>query len=201
MSKLTQYRKRINKLLPEYRRVRRTLALEIMKRQEYSKEFTNAQEAQNVLLAIANEIQVSMQKQVCDLVSRCLSAVFDEPYTFKLKFERKRNKTEARIIFIRGDLELEDPEDESGIGVLDVASFALRLAGLMLTKPKKRRLIVMDEPFKFLHSPIYLERLKTLLETLATELQVQFIIVTQLEELQIGTVVDLESIRESVGQE
>lgn len=189
-----RYRKMIDDLLTRHKRQADAIALEIKLRKDYKDEFTNAQEAQNVLLAIAQEVQVSAHKQVSSLVTRCLAAIFDKPYEFKLEFSRKANKTAAKIVLMRDGLELSDPKEEAGIGVIDVASFALRLASLVLSQPQKRKLIIMDEPFKFLHSEVYLSRVSNLLETLAEELDVQFIIITQIGQLKIGKVINLEDL-------
>ena len=123
------------------------------------------------------------------MVSRCLEAVFDEPYEFHLNFELKRGRTEARLSFVRDGVEV-DPLTASGGGVVDVAAFALRLSCLMLAQPPLRRLLVMDEPFKYV-SEEYRERIRVLLETLATEMGVQFVMVTHITELKTGTVIEL----------
>ena len=78
----------------------------------------------------------------------------------------------------------------SGGGVVDVAAFALRLSCIVLHKPVLRRIILLDEPFKFV-SEQYRENIKTMLETLAKDFNVQFIMVTHIEELIIGNIIKL----------
>jgi ABC-type nitrate/sulfonate/bicarbonate transport system ATPase subunit len=73
----------------------------------------------------------------------------------------------------------------SGGGVLDVAAFALRLAAITLTKPHARRIIIMDEPFRFV-SEAFRSRIKDMLESLAEEYGFQFIMVTHIKELICG---------------
>jgi ABC-type molybdenum transport system ATPase subunit/photorepair protein PhrA len=80
-------------------------------------------------------------------------------------------------------------EEDSG-GVVDVASFVLRLSCLMLSKPPLRRLIVLDEPFKFV-SVEYRDNVRAMLEKLAKDFKIQFIMVTHIEELITGKVVRL----------
>ena len=152
-------------------------------------ELTETHEALEVTQHVAEAIQENAHKQIAAVVSRCLEAVFDEPYEFEIIFERKRNRTEARLVFVREGLEV-DPMSASGGGVVDVACFALRLACLMLSRPPKRRLVVLDEPFKFV-SAGYRDNVRTMLETLAEEMQVQFIMVTHIEELQTGKVIQI----------
>ena len=142
-----------------------------------------------IAMGVAQQIQTSAHRQIADVVTRSLAAVFDEPYEFKIDFEQKRGRTEARLIFER-DGEAIDPMDASGGGVVDVAAFALRLACLMLSRPPKRKILFLDEPFRFVARD-YSVRVRELLETLAREMECQFIIVTHQEELKAGTVVSL----------
>lgn len=147
------------------------------------------QEAQRLAQAVAQHVQEQAHKQIAAVVTRSLAAVFDDPYEFKIIFERKRGRTEARLVFVRDGLEV-DPMTACGGGVVDVAAFALRLSCLMLSRPPLRRLLVLDEPFKFL-SPEYRGRLRQLIETLSKDMGVQFLLVTHMDELKIGNVVAL----------
>lgn len=152
---------------------------------------SRALKSQVIVQTVAQQVQKQAHERIAAVVSRCLKAVFDDPYRFKIVFDRKRGKTEARLVFVRKDLEL-DPIDGCGGGVIDVAAFALRLACLMLRKPQRRRLLVLDEPFKFVSDKKeYRSRVRDLLETLADEMKVQFAIVTHDPTLEIGKVVEI----------
>lgn len=155
------------------------------------------EEARAIVQQTAQTIQEQAHGAIAKVVSRCLSAVFEEPYEFKILFEQKRGRTEAKMVFERNGLQI-DPMTASGGGVLDVAALALRLACLMLCKPAARRILIFDEPFKS-PSPHYRERIKQLLETLAEEMGVQFIFVTNIMELVTGHVIDLDTIKKDVG--
>jgi len=141
-------------------------------------------EARRIIQAVAQSIQQSVHGKIASVVSRCLSSVFDEPYEFKINFVQKRGRTEAELVFIRNGIEV-DPMTASGGGVIDVASFALRLACLMLTRPAPRKVIVLDEPFKFL-SEEYRGRVREMLLELSESMEIQFIMVTHLRELSCG---------------
>lgn len=166
-----------------------TLQVERGKLIEAEESLANTQRAREIFQALSKSIQEDVHGRIASVVSRCLESVFDEPYEFKINFENKRGRTEASLVFVRDELEL-DPTSSCGGGVVDVAAFALRLACLCLSRPPLRRLLVLDEPFRFV-SQGYRERIKSLVETLADELDVQFIIVTHLAELQIGKVIEL----------
>jgi DNA repair exonuclease SbcCD ATPase subunit len=123
------------------------------------------------------------------VVTKSLQAVFDDPYEFRIHFERKRGRTEARLVFERGGEEI-DPMEASGGGPVDVASFALRLSCMMLSRPPIRRLLVLDEPFKFV-SPNLRDRVRRLIEALSGEFGIQIIMVTHMDELRAGEIIEI----------
>jgi hypothetical protein len=52
----------------------------------------------------------------------------------------------------------------------------------------------MDEPFKNVHGSIYRERVGLMLESLAEEMDFQFIMSTGIEDFHIGKVINLENL-------
>ena len=152
-------------------------------------EIDAAEEAQQIVQAVAETVQEEAHERIAGVVSRCLAAVFDEPYEFHIRFERARGRTEAHLVFIREGMEI-NPIDASGGGVIDVAAFALRLSCLMLARPARRRILVLDEPFKFV-SADRRGKVRIMLEGLAKDMGVQFIMVTHIPELQCGSIIEL----------
>lgn len=149
----------------------------------------DAREALAFTQGVASSVQAAAHAKIADIVSRSLEAVFDEPYAFKIRFEQKRGRTEAVLLFERDGHEI-DPLTASGGGVVDVASFALRLSCLLLSRPPVRRVLIMDEPFRFV-AVRHRDRVRALVEALAREVDCQFIIVTHSAELVTGKVVQL----------
>ena len=153
----------------------------------------NVEEALTLTQRVAQELQETAHKRIATIVSEAIAAVFaDDPegsYEFKILFERKRNRTEARIAFFRDGKEL-DPIDDVGGGVLEVASFALRLSALLLANPPTRKIVVLDEPLAQL-SREYQPVAAQLIERLSKELGVQILMVTHVPVLRIGTVVEV----------
>ena len=148
----------------------------------------NLSQALSLIQTAAEEVQNFVHSRIADLVEKCLGAVFDSPYQFQIKFVKKRGKTEAHPVFVRDGNELS--YKDVGGGVIDVTSFALRLACLSLMNPRPRRLLVLDESFKFVSKrKDYRERIKILLETLSKEMSFQIILVTHDSELEVGKVV------------
>ena len=74
--------------------------------------------------------------------------------------------------------------------VVDVASFALRLAAINLHQPPLARVMVLDEPFRCLDRPGK-KRMRELLIVLARDMDFQFLIITHDKEFQIGNVIEV----------
>ena len=182
-------RSKLNDHLADFRASRQTVKTESICLLELEDKLSFAQDAQNILQHVAQAVQQEAHDRIAGVVSKCLETVFDEPYEFKIVFDRKRGKTEAKLLFSRNGMDV-DPLTASGGGVVDVAAFALRLACLVLTRPPTRRIIVADEPFRFV-SAEYRGRVRRLLETLSEEMKVQFVMVTHIDALKCGKVVEL----------
>jgi DNA repair exonuclease SbcCD ATPase subunit len=155
---------------------------------------SSAETARELVQEVAQKLQQAVHNQIAGIVSLGLKTVFSEPYNFKINFEKKRGRTEARLIFERDGLEL-DPISAAGGGVIDVAAFTLRVACLSLSKPALRPILILDEPFKNVSKTKgYLDQIPLLLEKLAEEMGLQIIMVTHIEELKVGKVIDLEDL-------
>lgn len=135
--------------------------------------------AQVFLQKVAKDTQDQLRFYIKDIVQLALDTCFPGEYEFDLKFEIKRGKTEARLYFLTGGEEI-DPMDASGGGVVDIASFALRIA--QWTLGTTRNTIVLDEPFKHLSDDLQPAGAEVLRE-LSDNLKLQFIIVTHREEI------------------
>ncbi len=188
---LSQTRKHVDKLLAQHDHAKRRVKEEKVEFTRCRKHVQDVLQAQGLIQQVAEEIQSLAHQQIASVVTRCLKTVFGEEggYEFRINFKKARGKTEAELVFVRDGMEIE-PVDASGGGVVDLASFSLRLACLMLAVPKKRRLIVLDEPFKHL-SKQYRPVVRELLMTLAKEFNIQMLIVTHSQELICGKVIEI----------
>lgn len=158
------------------------------------REARDALKAREIINTVARLVQERAHRQIQSVVSRCLAAVFENPYRFKIKFEKKRGKTEAVPVFVRDGFEFA-PTDGVGGGVLDVAAFGLRVAEVLMQQPASRRLLVLDEPFKFPSlRKGYRERVRDLLVTLAEELDFQVVIVTHDPTFEVGRTISLDNL-------
>jgi hypothetical protein len=158
-----------------------------------AEEVAATEEARIISQSIAEELQRSAHDKIARVVTRCLAAVFDNPYEFRIKFERKRGKTEAVLEFQRNGETYSDPLNEVGGGVLDVAALALRLACVMVSKPPARRTFVLDEPWTHVRGKDNRARTCRLLEMLAEEFNVQWILNTDVPSYRMGCIVEMEA--------
>jgi len=154
-------------------------------------EVASVEEARAITQTIAEEMQRRAHDKIAKVVTRCLAAVFDDPYEFDIRFERKRNKTEAVLEFRRDGQVYDDPINEVGGGVLDVASLALRLACVMVSCPPTRRAFVLDEPWSSIRGGGNRSRTRKLLETLSEEFGVQWIINTDIPSYRMGKIIEM----------
>jgi len=157
--------------------------------QRQKKRLEHSQQAQEVLQLLAQAVQQKAHERIAHVVSSCLSAVFDDPYQFHIEFERKRGRTEASLRFRRRGLEV-DPLTASGGGVVAVAAFALRIACLVMHRPRLSRVLIMDEPLASV-SAGYRESVREMLEQISQEMKVQIVLVTHSEDLATGKIIEL----------
>lgn len=155
-----------------------------------TEEVSSFEEAQVVLQAVAEELQNRAHRRISKVVTRCLAAVFEEPYEFEIRFEQKRGKTEARLILRRNGEEYAEPVNEVGGGVLDVAALALRLSVVAASRPIRRRLFVLDEPWSNVRGRENRERTGRLLKVLSDEFGVQWIVNTDIPDYRAGKIVE-----------
>ncbi|MCP4475372.1 MAG: hypothetical protein GY821_12570 [Gammaproteobacteria bacterium] len=148
---------------------------------ETTKEIGHSEKALFIIQKVARDTQAELEYHISDVVSMALDTIFDDPYKFKIEFVLKRNKTECELLLEKKGEKI-NPLSACGGGVIDVVSFALRIALWTLQTPKSRNTFILDEPFKFLSKDL-LPRASELLKELSDRLNIQFIIVTHLDEL------------------
>lgn len=151
--------------------------------QEVKKEIVNKtrslhrhEKAREIIRDVGLKTQQQLQFYISDITTLALNAVFDNPYELKVAFVQRRNKTECDLTFVRDEMEI-DPIEASGVGAIDVASFALRIASWSMMRPRSRNVIILDEPFRYL-SENFQEQASLMVKELSKKLGLQFIIVT-----------------------
>ena len=134
------------------------------------------EQAREIVRIVGMETQKQLQFHISDITSLALEAVFLDPYTLEVEFVQRRNKTECDLFFVRDGMKV-DPLTASGVGAVDVATFALRIASWSMAMPRTRNTIILDEPFRYL-SEDYQEKASQMVKEISDKLGIQFIIVT-----------------------
>ena len=134
------------------------------------------EQAREVVRSVGLSTQNQLSFHLSDIVSMALDSVFDDPYTFQADFVNRRQKTECDLFFKRGENRI-DPLTASGVGAVDVATFALRIASWSMASPRTRNVIILDEPFRFL-SENYQEKASLMLHEISQRLGIQCIVIT-----------------------
>lgn len=107
------------------------------------------EKAKQIVKEVGKKTQDQISYHISDITSLALQSVFKNPYNLITEFVERRDTTECDIWFER-DGERIKPLTDSGIGAVDVASFALRIAAWSMKNPRSRPTIILDEPFKHL---------------------------------------------------
>ena len=130
-------------------------------------------ELQVKLQTLAQNTQNQLQQRIVDIVQSCLDVVFPNEYKFVFEFVQKRGKTEVEI-YLEKDGNKFNPMDSNGGGIVDVISFALRVACLTIAGTEK--VLLLDEPFPHIRG-IARERLGDVVVGLSKKLKMQIIMV------------------------
>lgn len=187
---IQQLRRQLDSALADHRAAVASVAAGKVEAKKASRQVQAAQEAQALLQEVAQQVQRTVHTRIAVVVSRCLDAVFGEGfYEFKLDWEQKRGRTEAVIRLVRDGNEL-DPLDGAGGGVCDVVSWALQLAALLLARPKLRRFLACDEPFRHVDAGRR-PAVREMLMTLAEEMGFQLLVITHSKEIVTGNVIEI----------
>lgn len=174
MTNLPALRRLVERATGERARVEKNLSVAQRSLETLEKRSRRLEKAQAIIQEVAKLTQQELEFHVSDLVSHALAAVFRNPYTFSLQFNVRRNKTEADLLWQRGDSCFQP----NGGGVRDVSSFALRVAFWTLQDKHSAPVLILDEPFKGLKPTTLQERAGQLMKEVAETLGVQILMVS-----------------------
>lgn len=188
---LTLWRESLNKKIMEHDRQLSIFKEEGRALKDMEEQISFAEEARSIIQDVAKSLQQKAHEQISDIVSSGMNAIFDDENIFKIRFDKKRGRTEATFLFEKDEMEL-DPLSSSGGGLIDVAAFTLRVASIILSRSSARKILILDEPFKNVSKMRgYMERIPDLLQRIAKDLGIQIIMTTNFEELKIGKIVEV----------
>ena len=188
---LDQIKNRLDGHVSNWKRARQRVEEEDIAFKNATVYHENVIKAQKITQQVAEDTQRIAHERIASVVTKCLQDVFGKKYEFKIMFDQKRGKTEARLVFIKNDVEI-DPASSCGGGVLDVAGLALRIACMALSRPRVRNLLILDEPLKFV-SEDYRETVAEVVKDIADKMNIQILQITHIPEFMIGKVISIES--------
>lgn len=171
-----QLRHKLEQQKGQFMQVQKSLATLQKELEGARTSLTEHEQAREIIRKVGMDTQSQLQVSISDITSLALEAVFDNPYELKVEFIQRRNKTECDLYFER-DGNRVDPLTASGVGAVDVAAFALRIASWSMSVPHSRNVIILDEPFRFL-SENYQEQASLMLKEISSKLGIQMILIT-----------------------
>jgi hypothetical protein len=179
--KISEISKKVERLKIQRQLSKESLKAKQSQIEELLHSLENYQMASAILLTIAKKTQSELAYRLSNLVSSCLSSVFEEPYEFVVSYVNKRGKTEVDFALLQDGMSFDNPILSVGGGVVDVVAFALRVACLCMATPQARRVLILDEPFHFLQGEEDKIRVGKLIGRLSKELDIQFVIISNLK--------------------
>lgn len=137
------------------------------------------EDAAGIVQDVAKKTQENIRGHIETIVELALDTCFPDTYSFLLEFETKHGRTDAGIYLLRNGERI-DPMESTGGGVVDILTFALRIACWTLSKTDN--VIILDEPFKFLSAGLR-PMAGEILQKISHKLEIQFILVTHDESI------------------
>lgn len=174
------YREKLNKAKGSFSLLEKQLDSKKDKLKAFSAESITIEKTQTLIQITAKETQEKLKFHIEDIVQLALDACLPDRYKFTVKFEIKRGRTEANLILLDKDGNNINPMTDTGGGVVDLVSFALRIATWSLGKTDN--IIILDEPFRFISKDL-IPKAAEIINQLSNKLNLQFIIVTHIQEL------------------
>lgn len=144
--------------------------------------YNNLVEARDIMSAVGIISQKAVKVIIEELVSQALQGIFGDNYSFELEDKILRNKPETDFYVIKNGRR-RSLKDDTGVGVVDVVSIALRVIFWAIENPRTDNVIIFDEPVRALHSRSMLESCGEMFKKLSEMLGLQFIIVSDVGEL------------------
>jgi DNA repair exonuclease SbcCD ATPase subunit len=179
---MTDYSVRIAKAQGIRQQLETTRKKEIADKEASALRLIAYEKAQALLQGVASDTQSALRVHIEDIVQLALDSIFPNQYQFNIRFDIAYGRTSANLVFTSKISGFEiDPLTASGGGVVDVCSFALRLACWTLSKGLDS-VIILDEPFRFLSRELQ-GKAGVLLKELGDRLGLQIIMTTHLQPL------------------
>lgn len=158
----------------------KNLQIEIVDHQNYLR---NLEEALDIMNVVGILVQQEFEEVVEVLVTDALQFVFGDNHSFEIDSKIERNQPEVHMYIVIDGERFSPKDDEFSGGQANVVAFALRVIFWAIQYNKTRATLLFDEPFRCLHGSKNAESVREMVQYLSKMLNLQFIIITQDEEL------------------
>lgn len=175
MTNIKQLRQKLDRKQGERDRIQSDLEKEQDEHRKANRNLKRVHKAQEIVRTVALRTQQQLEYHISSVVSNAQAAVFDDPYQLKMEFEQRRGKTECDLWFERNG-QKHNPA-YSGVGAVDIAAFALRVASWSLSR-KTRPVFICDEPFRHIKGVEPNRRAIQMVKEMSNELGIQVIMVS-----------------------
>lgn len=135
-------------------------------------------QARDFVSEVGKFTQEQLSKYIQSIISFTLRWVYGDQYDFEMEYEIKRNEPVCNLWLIK-DGKRRDPKDEMGGGVLDIISFAMKLAMWSLQENRKAPVFWWDEPFKFIHGDDLERNTGEMVKGISEKLGAQIIMISE----------------------
>lgn len=140
----------------------------------------------NVSSEVLKTIGDRKKQKTIEVFERVVTSAISEVFGFSYKFVIDINSEGKRVItkfkLVTNDGNEMSIMDSNGGGLIDIVALALRILILVSAKPKRNRILFLDESLKHL-SPDHRVKAANLLKSLSKQLGIQFFLVTHMQEL------------------
>ena len=138
-------------------------------------------------LCVMNEVSILVQQEFSEvvetLVTQALKFIFGDNHSFEIDSKIARNQPEIHLFIVIDGERFSPQDDEFSGGQADVVSFSLRVILWAIQYERTRATLILDEPFRNLHGTQNAAAIREMIQYLSKMLDLQFIIITQDEEL------------------
>jgi len=177
----TEYKNKMFEYKGQFSSLQNLHSSELTSNEKLKQDALDAEMASDIIQMVGRQTQENLSFRIENLVTAGLEYVFDDPYQFKVEFDTKNNRTQCELFFERNNFKINPIKDGAG-GVLDIASFGLRMAMWSLQADRSSPVFILDEALKHIDASLK-EQASMFLKEMCSKLGIQVIAVSHETEL------------------
>ncbi len=186
LEEITEQIDQLDELRKKYQYQSQEIETQLQKNQQQKQENEEMiivyTEVREFLSKVSAEYRVRICNTFNQLVTEALSHIFQKNIDFQISLESYRNQPSINVMITEDSFVL-DPQKSCGGGMNDIIALVFKIIFVYLSGSQKT--IVLDESLKFL-STNYLQTASNFLSEICNRLQIQLILITHKEDLQLS---------------